>query len=44
VTDCPVRVAPFVARPPHTLDEAVRTDEEVIQAAGLRRTRKALFN
>ena len=33
VMDCPVRVAPFVARPPHTLDEAVRTDEEVIGAA-----------
>jgi len=44
VLDCPVRLAPFVARPPHTLDEAVRTDEEVIKAAGLRRTRKALFD
>ncbi|MGH8063975.1 MAG: cation diffusion facilitator family transporter [Candidatus Entotheonellia bacterium] len=43
VMDCPVRLAPFIARPPHTLDEAVRTDEEVIQAAGLRRTRKASF-
>lgn len=41
VMDCPVRVAPFVARPPHTLDEAVRTDDEVIKAAGARRTRKA---
>jgi cation diffusion facilitator family transporter len=37
VTDCPVRVAPFVARPPHTLDEAVRTDDEVIAVAGARR-------
>jgi cation diffusion facilitator family transporter len=44
VMDCPVRVAPFVSRPPHTLDEAVRTDDEVIQAAGLRRTRKVLFH
>jgi hypothetical protein len=34
-------MAPFVARPPHTLDEAVRTDEEVIKATDLRRTRKA---
>jgi hypothetical protein len=42
--DCPVRTAPFVARPPHTLDEAVRTDEEVIQATGLRRTQQAFFN
>jgi cation diffusion facilitator family transporter len=38
VMDCPVRVVPFIARPPHTLDEAVRTDEEVITATGLRRT------
>jgi cation diffusion facilitator family transporter len=44
VMDCPVRMAPFVARPPHTLDEAVRTDEEVIKATGLRRTRKAYFS
>jgi cation diffusion facilitator family transporter len=44
VMDCPVRMAPFVARPPHTLDEAVRTDEEVIQATGLRRTQQAFFN
>jgi cation diffusion facilitator family transporter len=44
VADCPVRQAPFVARPPHTLDEAVRTDEEVLQATGLWRTRKALLN
>jgi cation diffusion facilitator family transporter len=44
VTDCPVRTTPFVARPPHTLDEAVRTDEEVIQATGLRRTQQAFFN
>jgi cation diffusion facilitator family transporter len=44
VLDCPVRLAPFVARPPHTLDEAVRTDEEVINASGLRRTHKALFD
>jgi cation diffusion facilitator family transporter len=43
VMDCPVRVAPFIARPPHTLDEAVRTDEEVINAAGLRRTHQPLF-
>jgi cation diffusion facilitator family transporter len=43
VMDCPVRVAPFIARPPHSLDEAVRTDEEVIKATGLRRTRKAFF-
>jgi cation diffusion facilitator family transporter len=41
VMDCPVRMATFVARPPHTLDEAVRTDEEVIKATGLRRTRRA---
>lgn len=44
VMDCPVRMASFVARPPHTLEEAVRTDEEVIKAAGGRRTRKALFD
>jgi cation diffusion facilitator family transporter len=44
VMDCPVREAPFVARAPHTLDEAVRTDDEVIDATGLRRTRKAFFN
>jgi cation diffusion facilitator family transporter len=44
VMDCPVRMAPFVARPPHTLDEAVRTDEEVIKATGLRRTLKAFTN
>lgn len=44
VMDCPVRVAAFVARPPHTLDEAVRTDEEVIQATGLQRTQQAFFN
>jgi cation diffusion facilitator family transporter len=44
VMDCPVRMAPFVARPPHTLDEAVRTDEEVIKATGLRRARKAFIN
>jgi len=31
--DCPVRMAPFIARPPHTLDEAIRTDDEVIKAA-----------
>ena len=43
VMDCPVRVAPFVARPPHTLDEAVRTDDEVIRAVGARRMRKARF-
>jgi cation diffusion facilitator family transporter len=43
VLDCPVRLAPFIARPPHTLDEAVRTDEEVISAAGGRRTRPAVF-
>jgi cation diffusion facilitator family transporter len=43
VMDCPVRLAPFIARQPHTIDEAVRTDDEVIQAAGLRRTRKAFF-
>ncbi|HSF33866.1 MAG TPA: cation diffusion facilitator family transporter [Candidatus Tectomicrobia bacterium] len=43
VMDCPVRMAPFVARPPHTLDEAVRTDEEVIKATGLRRTRRAFI-
>jgi cation diffusion facilitator family transporter len=34
VADCPIRVAPFVARPPHTLDEAVRTDEELISGVG----------
>jgi len=44
VADCPVRMAPFIARPPHTLDEAVRTDDEVIKAAGGRRTRKAFFS
>jgi cation diffusion facilitator family transporter len=44
VMDCPVREAPFIARPPHTLDEAVRTDEEVINATGLRHTREAFFN
>ena len=44
VMDCPVRTAPFLARPPHTLEEAVRTDEEVIKAAGWRRTRKAFFD
>ncbi len=43
VLDCPVRVVPFVSRPPHTLDEAVRPDDEVIQATGLRRTRKVFF-
>src|SRR5919109_2481808 len=43
VMDCPIRVAPFVARPPHSLDEAVRTDEEVIQATGLQRTQQAFF-
>jgi cation diffusion facilitator family transporter len=43
VMDCPVRMAPFVTRPPHTLDEAVRTDAEVIQATGLQRTQPALF-
>jgi cation diffusion facilitator family transporter len=41
VTECPVRAAPFVARPPHTLDEAVRTDDEVMRAAGVRRPRRA---
>jgi cation diffusion facilitator family transporter len=44
VMHCPVRVDPFIARPPHSLDEAVRTDEEVIKAAGLRRSRKAFFS
>jgi cation diffusion facilitator family transporter len=44
VMDCPVRTAPFVARPPHTLDEAVRTDEEVIQDTGIQRTQQAFFN
>jgi cation diffusion facilitator family transporter len=44
VMDCPVRMAPFVARPAHTLDEAVRTDEEVIQAYGLQRTQQSFFN
>jgi cation diffusion facilitator family transporter len=43
VMDCPVRLTPFIARPPHSLDEAVRTDEEVIKATGVRRTRKAFF-
>ena len=43
VMDCPVREAPFVARPPHTLDEAVRTDEEVMKAGGVRRSREAFF-
>lgn len=43
VMDCPVRLTPFIARPPHSLDEAVRTDEEVIQGNGLRRTRKNFF-
>ncbi len=38
VLDCPVRLAPFVARPPHTLEEAIRTDDEVMKAAGARRT------
>jgi cation diffusion facilitator family transporter len=42
VMDCQIRQAAFVARPPHTLEEAVRTDEEVIKAAGWRRTRKTL--
>jgi cation diffusion facilitator family transporter len=41
VMDCPVRQEPFVARPPHTLEEAVRTDDEMIKAAVWRRTRKA---
>jgi cation diffusion facilitator family transporter len=40
VMDCPIRGAPFVARPPHTLDEAVRTDDEVIKAVGARRMRR----
>lgn len=44
VMDCPIRVAPFVARPPHSLDEAVRTDDEVIKAAGARRMRRAFRN
>ena len=44
VMDCPIRLAPFVARPPHTVDEAVRTDEQVIKAAGARRTRRAFQN
>ena len=44
VLDCPVRQAAFVARPPHTLEEAVRTDEEAIKAAGWRRTRKTFFD
>jgi cation diffusion facilitator family transporter len=44
VMDCPIRVAPFVARPPHSLDEAVRTDDEVIKAAGARRLRRAFRN
>jgi cation diffusion facilitator family transporter len=44
VMDCPVRIAPFLARPPHTLEEAVRTDEEVIKAAGWRLARKAFFD
>jgi cation diffusion facilitator family transporter len=43
VMDCLVRLTPFVARPPHTLEEAVRTDEEVLTAVGVRRTRKAFF-
>jgi cation diffusion facilitator family transporter len=43
VADCPVRMAPFIARPPHTVEEAVRTDDEIIKAAGARRTRKAFF-
>jgi cation diffusion facilitator family transporter len=43
VMDCPVRQAPFVARPPHTLEEAVRTDDEIMKAIGPWRTRKAFF-
>jgi cation diffusion facilitator family transporter len=43
VMDCPVRQEAFVARPPHTLEEAVRTDDEMIKAAGLWHTRKAFF-
>jgi cation diffusion facilitator family transporter len=43
VFDCPVRVEPFVARPPHTLDEAVRTDAEVIGAVEERPGRQVFF-
>jgi cation diffusion facilitator family transporter len=38
VMDCPIRLAPFLCRPPHTLDEAVRTDADIILADDLRRT------
>jgi divalent metal cation (Fe/Co/Zn/Cd) transporter len=44
VFDCPVRAAPFVARPPHTMDEAVRTDAEVMQAKGLGRPQQVFFS
>jgi cation diffusion facilitator family transporter len=44
VTDCPVRQVPFSARPPHTLDEAVRPDEEVIHATVLQHTQQRLLD
>jgi divalent metal cation (Fe/Co/Zn/Cd) transporter len=44
VGDCPVRLAPFIARPPHTLDEAIRVDDEIIRAAGARRAHKVFFS
>ena len=34
VEDCPIRLAPFAAKPPITLDEAVQTDWEMAHAAG----------
>jgi len=37
--DCPVRTPRLSPATPY-LDEAVRTDEEVIQATGLRRTQQ----
>jgi cation diffusion facilitator family transporter len=34
VEDCPIRLAPFAAKPPITLDEALQTDWEMAHAAG----------
>ena len=43
VMDCPVRQAEFIARPPHTLEEAVRPDIEVLDSLEMGRRRKAFF-
>jgi cation diffusion facilitator family transporter len=43
VLDCPVRQAEFIARPPHTLEEAVRPDIEVLDSLDIGRGHKALF-